>query len=53
VFESVLESSSSLSGVLFNSQAFPVMRWTMPGKVLIEVDSWGLYLAMMPSHVGG
>jgi hypothetical protein len=28
------------------------MRWMRPGSVLMEVASWGLYLAVTPSHVG-
>jgi hypothetical protein len=39
VFESILESSSSLLGVLSGSQAILVMRWTIPGSILIEVVS--------------
>jgi hypothetical protein len=27
------------------------MRWTRPESVLVAVASWGLYLAVMPSHV--
>jgi hypothetical protein len=53
VFESVLESSSSLLGVLFSSWAFLVMRWMIPRSVLVEVASWGLFLAVRSSHVGG
>jgi hypothetical protein len=53
VFGPVLESSSSLLGVLFGSRAFLVMRWTIPWSVLVEVASWGLSLATTSSHMGG
>jgi hypothetical protein len=38
-FPSVLESSSYLSGVLFGSQAFLTLRWTMLRMILGEVAS--------------
>jgi hypothetical protein len=49
----VRESSSDLLGALFGSRAFLTMRWTVLGSVLGEVASQGLFLAAMPSHVGG
>jgi hypothetical protein len=39
VFSPVPESSSCLPGVLFGSQAFLAMRWTMPGMALEKVTS--------------
>jgi hypothetical protein len=53
VFGPVQESSSSLQCVLFGSRAFLVMRWTIPGLVLIEVASCGLFLAATYTHMGG
>jgi hypothetical protein len=52
VSKPVLESSSGLLGVLFGSRAFLEVRWTMAGSVLVEVASWGHYLATTPSHMG-
>jgi hypothetical protein len=51
VFESVLESSSILLGVLFSSRTSMVMRWTILGSVLVErllhgVFSWQRCLPM-------
>jgi hypothetical protein len=39
-------------GVLFGSQAFLVMRWMILESVLIEVASWGLFLAAMSFNMG-
>jgi hypothetical protein len=53
VFSSVLEPSYCLPGVLFDSQAFLVMRWPMPGRIMREVALVCLYLVTKPSHMGG
>jgi hypothetical protein len=52
MFGSVLESSSSLLGVLFGSLAFLTMRWMILESILIEVASWGLFLAATSSNMG-
>jgi hypothetical protein len=52
MFGSVLESSSSLLGVLFGSLAFLAMRWMILESILIEVASWGLFLAATSSNMG-
>jgi hypothetical protein len=47
VFLSVLESSSGLSGILFSSRAFLVMRW------LQDVFTWRLSLPTWGADVDG
>jgi hypothetical protein len=49
VIPSVLESSSSLLGVLLGSQVFMMMRWTMLETLFGEVASTSLYFVAKPS----